>query len=111
MKKYYIVEFGKVVSTATFLGEYEEIWDAKDDAFGKMGDSDMLVGFPADFETEYTDEYGYNTVKWEEADEAERTRLLKTDDSMEGVPAGLYYWEDDTQDTTYYNADGTKWDN
>lgn len=109
MKKYYIVKFGQVVSTAELLGEYEEIWDAKEDAFERMNDGDLLVGFPADADVEYTDNYGYDTVKWKDADEDERAFLRETDDSIEDVPSGLYYWSDDNQDTTFYEPDGSRW--
>lgn len=109
LKKYYIVEFGEVVSTANFLGNYKEIWDAKEDAFSEMGDGDLLVGFDGDIDAEITDEYGYKTVNLSLAKDDEKVRLLKTDSSMD-VPAGLYFWEDDTEDTYYYNADGSRWE-
>ena len=109
MKKYYIVNFGEVVSTAELLGEYEEIWEAKDDAFKKMGDGDMLVGFPLDVNAEYTDNYGYNTVRWENADDDEKAYLCKMDNSIDELE-GLWYWSDDVeQDTTFYNSDGSRW--
>jgi hypothetical protein len=108
MKKYYKVEFGEVVSVAELIGYFNDIWDAKEAAFGKMYDGDMLVGFDMDFDAEYTDKYGYDTVDFEKSED--KAYMCKTDGTMEGIPEGLWFWSDDLSDTTYYNGDGKEWD-
>lgn len=115
MKKYYIVNFNEQpnpIDTAEFLGEYEDMGYAKDDAFAKMDDEDMLVGFDSNIEPEYTDDFGFNRVKLELADDEEKVFLRRTDESIEDIPAGLWYWSDELffSDPTYYTRDGKKWE-
>lgn len=109
MKKYYIVKNGQVVSTAKAIGNFENLWNAKDAAFDEMMAGDLLIGFNLDVDAEVTDEYGYDTVDTSKAEDDEKSYLCETDGSIEDVPEGLYYWSDDTQDTTFYRPNGEEW--
>lgn len=108
MKKYYIVNLGEVVSTAKYFGKFEDLSDAKEKAFAEMAEGEVLAEYNEDDDPLYTDTYGYETVDLDKA--LDRAELCQTDDSMEDIPAGLWYWSDDNQDTTFYEADGTIWD-
>lgn len=113
MKKYYTVEINKqssYISVATFLGNYESISEAKEAAFPKMYDEDLLIGFDMDKEPEFTDNFGFHTVDMSLAHEDEIVVLKRTDSSLEDIPEDLFYWSDDVQDTTYYKADGSVWE-
>lgn len=110
MKNYYIVTFNEsdnTIHTSKYLGIYEEMCDAKEAAFSGMLEGELLIGFDLNVAPEYTTDFGLETVHLNLAEESEKVYLLKTDDTMEDVPAaGLYYWSDDNQDTYYYTADG-----
>lgn len=102
MKKYYVVNHGQVVSQSWDLGEFEDIYDAKrfiiDSGFEDIDDGDTLCdGVQPD---------AYDGF-WRQADGAECVDMLITDDSIEGVPAGLWWFDDDPD--TFYERDGSEW--
>lgn len=109
MKNYYIVNFNEQnnsIHTAEYLGEYEDLGDARKAAFSKMGEDDMLVGFEPDIEPEYTTTFGLETVNLELADDEEKAFLRRTDGSEENIPEGLWFWDNGNE---LYTSDGEEW--
>lgn len=113
MKNVYIVTFNEQddsISSAAYLGKYENISDAKESAFSKMGNGDMLIAFEPDLNPEYTNRFGFETVDFRLAKDDDKIILERTDGSMDNIPEGLYYWSDDDTLDTFYTNDGKEWD-
>ena len=102
--KAYIVEYGEVVSTAKFAGNFEDMWDAKKALIHDMSDGDEIALFPDDADPLYTDQWGYETVDTEDAEEV---AVLHEDDGTldveygEDVPDDDFYWFDDDLETIW----------
>ncbi len=112
--KFYITTHGEVVSTSEYFGKYEDLYDAKQAAFEQMSDGEELIGFDEDLDkSDYWEQDSrfdeYWSVNTDKADCC--VTLRRTDDSIEGVSEGLYFWYGEGEDyETFYNSDGTEWD-
>lgn len=106
--KVYLLKHGEVVTTAEYLGEAEDIQEAKEEFFDCVSSGDTLACCDNDADPLYTDQWGFVGIDGDYI--IEEATLFSNDGSIEGIPesADIYFWSDDNE--TWYYRNGEEWD-
>lgn len=105
--KVYLVDHGEVVSTAEYLGEAEDLREAKEKFYNQVYAGDTLTCCSDDSDPLYTDQWGFTEICGD--DIIEEATLYANDGTIEGIPesANAYWWSDDPE--TWYDENGEEW--
>ena len=106
--KAYLLKHGEVVTTAEYLGEAEDMQEAKEEFFDCVSSGDTLACCDDDADPLYTDQWGFVGIDGDYI--IEEATLFSNDGSIEGIPesADIYFWSDDNE--TWYYRNGEEWD-
>ena len=106
--KVYLLKHGEVVTTAEYLGEAEDMQEAKEEFFDCVSSGDTLACCDDDADPLYTDQWGFVGIDGDYI--IEEVTLFSNDGSIEGIPesADIYFWSDDNE--TWYYRNGEEWD-
>lgn len=106
--KVYLLEHGEVVTTAEYLGEAEDMQEAKQKFFDCVSSGNTLACCDDDADPLYTDQWGFVGIDGDYI--IEEATLFSNDGSIEGIPesADIYFWSDDNE--TWYYRNGEEWD-
>ena len=106
--KVYLLKHGEVVTTAEYLGEAEDMQEAKQEFFDCVSSGNTLACCDDNAEPLYTDQWGFVGIDGDYI--IEEATLFSNDGSIEGIPesADIYFWSDDNE--TWYYRNGEEWD-
>ena len=106
--KVYLLKHGEVVTTAEYLGEAEDMQEAKQEFFDCVSSGNTLACCDDNADPLYTDQWGFVGIDGDYI--IEEATLFSNDGSIEGIPesADIYFWSDDNE--TWYYRNGEEWD-